>query len=135
MRRLLIALAVLAALPATASAELALGIQDDAFLSSAEPNAWPLAQALHPDVIRYNVDWSSVAATQPKAPADPSDPAYAWTAVDGIVAHAAAHGGPQFVQGWIEAVPNQPAFFDGERRFIHNGAFEQINQLGQFGQL
>jgi LemA protein len=88
MRRLLIALALLAALPATASAELALGVQDDAFLSSAEPNAWPLARELHPDVIRYNVDWSSVARTRPEAPADPSDPAYDWTGPDGIVVNA-----------------------------------------------
>ena len=80
MRRLLIALALLAALPATATAELALGIQDDAFLSSAEPNAWPLMRELQPDVIRYNVDWASVAATRPAAAADPSDPAYDWSA-------------------------------------------------------
>ena len=89
MRRLLIALALLAALPATATAELALGIQDDAFLSSAEPNAWPLMRELQPDVIRYNVDWASVAATRPAAAADPSDPAYDWSAADGIVVRSA----------------------------------------------
>ena len=92
MRRLLIVLglALLAALPASASAELALGIQDDAFLSSAEPNAWPLTQELRPDVIRFNVDWASVAARKPARPADPGDPAYDWTAADGIVVRASA---------------------------------------------
>ena len=93
MRRLLIALAlVLGALPATASAELELGVQDDAFLSSAEPNAWPLARELHPDVIRYNVDWASVARTRPEQPRAPDDPAYDWSASDRIVREGAAQG-------------------------------------------
>src|SRR5882757_5488678 len=62
MRRLLIAAVVaLGVLPATASAGLELGLQDDAYLSSADPRAWQLTRELRPDVIRYNVDWSSVA--------------------------------------------------------------------------
>ena len=92
MRRLVIALALLAALPATASAALDFGVQDDAFPSSAEPNAWPLARELGPDVIRYNVDWASVAPTRPAEPIDPADPAYVWTAPDRIVQMAAAQG-------------------------------------------
>ena len=82
----------LAALPATASAALDIGIQDDAFLSSAEPNAWPLARELRPDVIRYNVDWASVARTRPREAAAPGDPAYDWAATDGIVRTTAAQG-------------------------------------------
>jgi LemA protein len=92
MRRLLIALVLLAALPATASAELEIGVQDDAFLSSAEPNAWPLARELRPDVIRYNVDWASVAPRRPAEALDPADPAYAWAAPDKIVQMAADQG-------------------------------------------
>jgi LemA protein len=92
MRRLLIALVLLGALPSTASAGLEIGIQDDAFLSSAEPNAWPLARELRPDVIRYNVDWASVARTRPERPVLPGDPAYDWSAPDKIVRNAAAQG-------------------------------------------
>ena len=93
MRRLLIglALALLAgAMPATAAAGLELGVQDDAFLSSAEPNAWPLARQLRPDVIRYNVDWASVARKRPAQAELPGDPAYDWSATDRIVRNSAA---------------------------------------------
>ena len=48
---------------------------------------------------------------------------------------AAAHGRPESVQGRIEAVPNQPAFFDRERRLVDNGAFEEVNESRQFGEL
>jgi LemA protein len=94
MRRLLTALALVAlgALPGSASAGLEIGIQDDAFLSSAEPNAWPLTRELRPDVIRYNVDWSSVARTRPAQPRLPGDPAYDWAAADGVVQNAARQG-------------------------------------------
>jgi LemA protein len=95
MRRLLIALAVLGSLgafSAPAWAGLELGLQDDAYLSSADPRAWLLTRALRPDVIRYNVDWSGVARAKPRAAADPADPAYDWTATDGIVQNAARQG-------------------------------------------
>ena len=95
MRRLLIALAVLGSLAACsppAWAGLELGLQDDAYLSSADPRAWLLTRALRPDVIRYNVDWSSVARTKPAAAADPGDPAYDWAATDRIVRNASAQG-------------------------------------------
>src|SRR5450432_1986520 len=92
MRRLLIALALLGALPATASAALELGLQDDAYLTSADPRAWQLTRELHPGVIRYNVDWASVARTRPARPADPADPAYDWTAPDTIVRNASDEG-------------------------------------------
>ena len=95
MRRLLIALAVIGSLSAFATpawADLELGLQDDAYLSSADPRAWLLTRALRPDVIRYNVDWSSVARTKPAAAADPGDPAYDWAATDHIVQNASQIG-------------------------------------------
>jgi LemA protein len=93
MRRLLVALLVaLGVVPATASAGLELGLQDDAYLSSADPRAWQLTRELRPDVIRYNVDWSSVARQRPGRPSDPGDPAYDWTATDGVVQNAARQG-------------------------------------------
>jgi LemA protein len=109
MRRLLIALALLATLPATASAGLELGIQDDAFLSSAEPNAWPLARELKPDVIRYNVDWSSVARVRPGQPSHPGDPAYNWAATDKIVQNAASQGA-----GVLLTIVQAPAWANGD---------------------
>src|SRR5260221_11482007 len=93
MRRFVIAVVVaLGVLPATASAGLDLGLQDDAYLSSADPRAWQLTRELRPDVIRYNVDWSSVAHARPRQPASPGDPAYNWVATDGIVEGAARQG-------------------------------------------
>jgi LemA protein len=93
MRRLLIALVLaLGVAPATAAAGLELGLQDDAYLSSADPRAWQLTRELRPDVIRYNVDWSSVARVRPTQPGSPGDPAYDWAATDGIVQGAARQG-------------------------------------------
>jgi LemA protein len=93
MRRLLISLVLaLGIVPAPASAGLELGLQDDAYLSSADPRAWQLTRELRPDLIRYNVDWSSVAHLQPAQPSSPDDPAYQWTATDGIVQGAARQG-------------------------------------------
>ncbi|MDX6536194.1 MAG: LemA protein [Gaiellales bacterium] len=93
MRRFLrAAVVVLGSLPATASAGLELGLQDDAYLSSADPRAWQLTRELRPDVIRYNVDWSSIARRKPDQPESPGDPAYDWASTDGIVQGAARQG-------------------------------------------
>jgi LemA protein len=113
MRRLLIilALALLAgAVPATAAAGLELGVQDDAFLSSAEPNAWPLARELRPDVIRYNVDWASVARKRPAQAQLPGDPAYDWSASDRIVQNSAAQGARVLL-----TIVQAPAWANGKR--------------------
>ena len=50
------------------------GLQDDAYLSSADPRAWQLTRELRPDVIRYNVDWSSVARMRPQPAGVPGRP-------------------------------------------------------------
>ena len=68
-RVLALALAAVAAVGvAPAQAELQLGIQDDALLTSQEPNAWPFAKGLTPKVVRYNIGWEQVAKARPKAP-------------------------------------------------------------------
>jgi LemA protein len=82
----------LGVLPATASAGLELGLQDDAYLSSADPRAWQLVRELRPDVIRYNVDWSSVGKARPAQPESPGDPAYSWAATDALVQNASRQG-------------------------------------------
>jgi hypothetical protein len=71
---------------------VALGVQDDALLTSAEPDAWPLAAAVHPRVIRYNLPWNVVGADWPSRPADPGDPAYDWTMPDLVAQRAKALG-------------------------------------------
>jgi Cellulase (glycosyl hydrolase family 5) len=67
---------------------MALGLQDDALLTSAEPLALPTVQALGPKLLRYNIVWSDIAKKRPAAPGNPADPAYAWTNADKIVALA-----------------------------------------------
>jgi hypothetical protein len=57
-----------------------LGIQDDALLSSASPNAWALVGALGAGVVRLQVIWPG-----PDKPID-------WTATDAIVQGAASVG-------------------------------------------
>ena len=74
MRRLLapafaLACALVAAVGVVpAGAELQLGIQDDALLTSQEPNAWLFTQGLGPKVVRYNLGWEQIASVRPKAP-------------------------------------------------------------------
>ncbi|HEY1479819.1 MAG TPA: hypothetical protein VGF46_07295 [Gaiellales bacterium] len=69
---------------------MALGLQDDALLTSAEPKAGPTVRALAPKLLRYNIVWSDIAPTQPAKPESPGDPAYVWTNADKIVALAAS---------------------------------------------
>src|SRR4051794_6885750 len=95
LRRLcLLALLALCAVPAPAAARppLLLGVQDDALLTSGEPEAWPAVASLHPAVIRYNVAWDAVAPTPPLDPSDPAAPAYDWSKVDAIARHVAELG-------------------------------------------
>ena len=90
---LLLALALIATVGTLpAQAELQLGIQDDALLTSQEPNAWPFARGLSPKVVRYNVAWEQVAATRPVAPDDPADPAYDFRRADAMDRKTAAIG-------------------------------------------
>jgi hypothetical protein len=71
------------------SPTLALGLQDDALLTSAEPLAVPTVTALGPKLIRFDIVWSDIAPRKPASPGDPADPAYVWTNADKIVALAA----------------------------------------------
>jgi hypothetical protein len=108
---LLLALAAVAALAAApAQAELQLGIQDDALLTSQEPNAWPFAQGLGPKVVRYNVAWEQVASTRPAAPDDPADPAYDFTHADAMARRTAAIGAQS-----LFTIVNAPRWANGGR--------------------
>ena len=71
---------------------LELGLQDDALLTSAEPQAWPLARGLGVQVVRYNVAWNLIAPTRPADALNIDDPAYDWSAVDRVVDGSDAMG-------------------------------------------
>jgi hypothetical protein len=115
IRRLaLLACLLLCAVPAHAVARphLLLGVQDDALLTSGEPEAWPSVASLHPGVIRYNVAWDAVAPTRPADPRDPGDPAYDWSKVDAMAVHVAELGAapvftivqsPRWANGGVDA--------------------------------
>ena len=117
MRRVLpcslfLALAVIAAVGVVpAQAELQLGIQDDALLTSQEPNAWPFARGLAPKVVRYNVGWEQVAPTRPAFPDDPADPAYDFKHADAMAKQTAAIGAQS-----LFTLVNSPRWANGARR-------------------
>jgi hypothetical protein len=105
----LLALVVTAALSvAPAQAALQLGIQDDALLTSSEPDAWPLTQGLGPKVVRYNIGWEQVAPTQPRQPDDPADPAYDFTKADEMDRRTAAIGAQS-----LFTIVNAPTWANG----------------------
>jgi hypothetical protein len=61
------------------------GFYDDQQLYSRPDWAFRQLKSLRAGVVRFTIDWSSVAKRRPKAPADPADAAYNWTAVDHLV--------------------------------------------------
>jgi polysaccharide biosynthesis protein PslG len=65
------------------------GFYDDEQVYGRTDWAFRQLRSLRAGIVRFTIDWSTVAKRRPKAPADPSDPAYNWTAVDNVVAHAA----------------------------------------------
>ena len=95
---------------APAGAALQLGIQDDALLTSAEPNAWPFASGLDPKVVRYNVAWDQAAATRPASPDDPADPAYDFRHADEMARQTAAIGARS-----LFTIVNAPTWANGNR--------------------
>jgi hypothetical protein len=107
---LVLLLGALAA-PAAAHASLRVGVQDDALLTSAEPNAGPLAASLAPAVIRYNVPWNLVAQRRPQRPDDMTDPGYDWSQSDLLVGRATSIGAAP-----ILTIVGSPAWANGGRR-------------------
>jgi hypothetical protein len=95
---------------APAQAELQLGIQDDALLTSQEPNAWPYTRGLGPKVIRYNIGWEQVAPDRPMAPDDPADPAYSFKHADAMAKQTAAIGARS-----LFTIVNAPRWANGNR--------------------
>jgi hypothetical protein len=67
------------------------GFYDDQQVYGRTDWAFRQLRSLRAGIVRFTIDWSTVARRRPSAPADPSDPAYNWTAVDNVVSHAAAN--------------------------------------------
>lgn len=85
----LVAAATMTALPerAAASPSIRYGVQDDAYLAAGptlERNLSTLDE-LGAKLVRYMVNWRQIAATKPRHPADPDDPAYNWTNTDAVL--------------------------------------------------
>jgi Glycosyl hydrolase catalytic core len=73
----------------TLQSGMLVGFYDDAELYGR--TAWTFRQlrSLRAGIVRITIDWASVAKRRPKAPANPADKAYNWTAVDNVVSQAA----------------------------------------------
>jgi hypothetical protein len=73
----------------TTAGGMVVGFYDDEQVFGRTDWAFMQMKALRAKVVRITVDWSAVARRRPTASADPSDPAYNWTALDNVVTQAA----------------------------------------------
>jgi hypothetical protein len=96
----LVALVLLAsAAPAGAAPSVRFGLQDDAWLTSGPSPATPAARVallkkLGVQLVRFTLRWDAIARGRPAQPASPDDPAYDWTAADGVLAALRSAGIP-----------------------------------------
>jgi hypothetical protein len=68
---------------------MAVGFYDDESIYGRTDWAFTQLKSLRAGMVRITINWSAVARRRPTAPADPSDTAYNWTAVDNVVTAAA----------------------------------------------
>jgi len=90
----LIAVAAVAAVfasQASANRYMLKGIYDPVQPMAAPDTAFPLLNALHVQVLRMDLPWSTIAPTRPRHPMDPNDPAYDWSQYDTFVENAHQH--------------------------------------------
>ena len=73
----------------TLGSGMLVGFYDDEQIYGRSTWAFRQLRSLRAGIVRIKIDWSSVARRRPKAPANPADPAYNWTAVDLVVSQAA----------------------------------------------
>jgi Glycosyl hydrolase catalytic core len=64
------------------------GFYDDEQVYGRTDWAFRQLKTLRAGIVRITINWPTVAKRRPKAPADPADRAYNWTAVDSVVSHA-----------------------------------------------
>jgi hypothetical protein len=72
----------------TTASRMLVGFYDDEQVFGRTDWAFTQLKSLRAGIVRITIDWSAVARRRPTAPADPSDPAYNWTAVDNVVTQA-----------------------------------------------
>jgi hypothetical protein len=73
----------------TTASRMIVGFYDDEQIFGRTDWAFSQLKSLRAGIVRITIDWSAVARRRPTAPADPSDPAYNWAAVDNVVTQAA----------------------------------------------
>jgi hypothetical protein len=73
----------------TLGSGMLVGFYDDEQIYGRSTWAFRQLRSLRAGIVRIKIDWSSVARRRPKAPANPADRAYNWTAVDHVVSQAA----------------------------------------------
>jgi hypothetical protein len=71
------------------ASRMLVGFYDDESVYGRTDWAFTHLKALRAGVIRVTLNWANVARRRPTAPADPSDEAYNWDAVDRVVTQAA----------------------------------------------
>src|SRR5918998_2513534 len=91
-----VAVAATATTPSASSANarasqsrMLVGFYDDQQVYGRTDWAFRQLKSLRAGIVRITIDWSSVARRRPKAPSNPADRAYNWTAVDRVVSRAA----------------------------------------------
>ncbi len=109
-RRVLVLLAaclVALALPTIASAKstLQVGFLDNTDATANPAEFWRDAALLNVGFMRWDLNWKSMAATRPRQPRNPDDPAYNFAAADAFVRNAAAHGLQDRVMFTLWATP------------------------------
>jgi hypothetical protein len=84
-----------AAPPAAAAPGVQYGLTDDAWLADGPGTLAARLDALSNlgvQLVRFTLDWNTIAHSQPADPASPNDPAYDWTASDAVLNGLRTHG-------------------------------------------
>jgi Glycosyl hydrolase catalytic core len=93
------------------------GFYDDEQVYGRTDWAFRQLKTLRAGIVRITINWPTVAKRRPKAPADPADRAYNWTAIDSVVSHAARNkvrvlativGTPRWAGRAKNRVPRRP---------------------------
>jgi hypothetical protein len=72
----------------TSASRILVGFYDDEQVFGRTDWAFTQLKSLRAGIVRITIDWSAVARRRPADAADPSDPAYNWSAVDSVVTAA-----------------------------------------------
>ncbi len=102
-----------------------LGLMDDALLANQPDRAFAAVENLQPRLIRFDVDWPSVARRRPKSATNPNDKAYSFGRIDAIVTRADKLGIPVLL-----TIAHTPPWAGGGPR--HNHVPRHLTDLRNF---